>query len=76
MSLNGYVRDTETGETLLQANVRIAGTSHGAATNNEGYYTIRDLPPGTHTVVFSYLGYEARTEEVTLAAGDFVDLAQ
>jgi hypothetical protein len=69
-SLNGYVRDAETGETLLQANVRIAGTSRGAATNNEGYYTIRDLPPGTHTVVFSYLGYETRTEEVTLAAGE------
>jgi hypothetical protein len=81
-ALNGYVRDAETGETLLQANVIIEGTSRGAAqgllppsgrgaaTNNEGYYTLRDLAPGTYTVVVSYLGYESRTEEVTLEAGE------
>ncbi|PSQ71123.1 MAG: TonB-dependent receptor [Bacteroidetes bacterium QH_2_64_26] len=69
-ALNGYVRDAETGETLLQANVIIEGTSRGAATNNEGYYTIRDLAPGTYTVVVSYLGYQSRAKEVTLAAGE------
>ena len=69
-ALNGYVRDAETGETLLQANVVVQGTSRGAATNNEGYYTLRDLPPGTYTIVFSYLGYQRRAEEVTLAAGE------
>ena len=69
-SLNGYVRDAESGETLLQANVVVEGTSRGAATNNSGYYTLRDLAPGTYTIVFSYLGYQTRTEEVTLAAGE------
>jgi len=64
------VRDAETGETLLQANVVIQGTTRGVATNNKGYYTLRDLSPGTHTIVFSYLGYQTRTEEVTLAAGE------
>lgn len=69
-ALNGYVRDAETGETLLQANVVVQGTSRGAATNNAGYYTLRDLAPGTYTIVFSYLGYRTRTEEVTLAPGE------
>jgi len=81
-ALNGYVRDAETGETLLQANVVVRSTSRGAAqgllpssgrgaaTNNAGYYTIRDLLPGSYTIVFSYLGYQTRTETVTLAAGD------
>jgi outer membrane cobalamin receptor len=64
------VRDAETGETLLQANVVIQGTTWGVATNNKGYYTLRDLSPGTHTIVFSYLGYQTRPEEVTLAAGE------
>jgi hypothetical protein len=35
-SLNGYVRDAETGETLLQANVVIQGTTRGVATNKKG----------------------------------------
>jgi len=69
-SLNGYVRDADTGETLLQANVVLEGTRRGTATNNEGYYTIGDLAPGTYTVVVSYLGYRSRTEEVTLSAGE------
>jgi len=69
-AISGYVRDAETGETLLQANVVVQGTSRGAATNNAGYYTIGDLPPGAYTIVFSYLGYQTRTEDVTLAAGE------
>ncbi|MFB6230236.1 MAG: TonB-dependent receptor domain-containing protein [Salinibacter sp.] len=69
-SLNGYVRDAKTGETLLQANVVVKDTRRGAATNNSGYYTIQDLAPGTYTIVFSYLGYRTRTEKVTLEAGE------
>ena len=69
-SLRGYVRDASTGETLLQANVVVQETGAGAATNNAGYYTLRGLSPGTYTVVFSYIGFQTRAEEVTLAAGE------
>jgi outer membrane cobalamin receptor len=69
-SLRGYVRAADTGETLLQANVVVKGTSRGTATNNDGYYTLRGLTPDTYTVVFSYVGFQTRTEEVTLAAGE------
>jgi outer membrane receptor protein involved in Fe transport len=69
-SLRGYVRDASTGETLLQANVVVQGTGEGTATNNAGYYTLRGLAPGTYTVVFSYVGFQTRTEEVTLEAGE------
>jgi len=69
-SLRGYVRDASTGETLLQANVVVKETGAGAATNNAGYYTLRGLSPGTYTVVFSYIGFQTRAEEVTLAAGE------
>jgi outer membrane cobalamin receptor len=69
-SLRGYVRDATTGETLLQANVVIEGTTRGTATNNAGYYTLRGLEPGTYTVGFSYVGFQNHTEEVTLEAGE------
>jgi len=67
-SIRGYVRDADTGETLLQANVVINGTSRGTATNNSGYYILRGLSPGTYTIVFSYVGYQTRSDTVTLAA--------
>ena len=69
-SLRGYVRDASTGETLLQANVVVEETGAGTATNNAGYYTLRGLRPGTYTVAFSYIGFQTRTETVTLAAGE------
>lgn len=69
-SLRGYVRDASTGETLLQANVVVESEGKGTATNNSGYYTLRGLSPGTHTVVFSYIGFQTRAEEVTLSAGE------
>ena len=69
-SLRGYVRDASTGETLLQANIVVQSTGQGTATNNAGYYTLRGLEPGTYTVVFSYIGFERATQEVTLAAGE------
>jgi len=69
-SLRGYVRAADTGETLLQANVVIQESSRGTATNNDGYYTLRGLAPGTYTVAVSYVGFQTRTEEVTLAAGE------
>ncbi|WP_251981366.1 carboxypeptidase-like regulatory domain-containing protein, partial [Salinibacter ruber] len=64
-SLSGYVRDAETGETLIQASALVKGTSRGAATNSEGYYTIQDLSAGTYTIVFSYIGYQNRVEKIT-----------
>ena len=69
-SLRGYVRDASTGETLLQANVLVQGAGQGTATNNEGYYALRGLEPGTYVVLFSYVGFQAQREEITLSAGE------
>ncbi|NBC85495.1 MAG: TonB-dependent receptor plug domain-containing protein [Bacteroidetes bacterium] len=70
--ISGYVRDAETGETLLLANVvALSGdVTRGAATNNAGYYTIAGLAPGTYTVRVTFLGFEPMEQEVTLEAGE------
>ncbi|HLT48141.1 MAG TPA: TonB-dependent receptor [Rubricoccaceae bacterium] len=69
-AVNGFVRDAETGETLIQANVLVEGTGRGAATNTSGFYALADLAPGAYTLVFSYLGYETTREALTLAPGE------
>lgn len=55
--ISGYVRDAESGEPLMGANVVIEGTILGAATNQEGYYVILNVPPGDFTVIANYIGY-------------------
>lgn len=57
----GTIRDAQSGETLIGANVRIEGTTRGAATNADGEYFILQVEPGTYTLVTSYIGYHEKT---------------
>lgn len=66
-TLNGYVTDSLTGETMIGANVFVKALGKAVATNTYGFYSIT-LPAGEHDVEFSFLGYNTRTERVDLSA--------
>src|ERR1035437_6402231 len=68
-SLGGIVRDAVTGEPLLGANVVLMGTGKGAATDNEGKYSILNVKPGTYNLKVSYIGYHEQSSSVTLEEG-------
>lgn len=55
-TISGTIKDAETGETLLGANVIVVGESKGATTNEYGFYSLT-LPRGNYTLQISYLGY-------------------
>lgn len=54
----GVIKDAQTGEALIGVNVVLEGTSLGAATDEDGWYAILNVPPGTHTLRCFYLGYQ------------------
>ncbi|MDP2362266.1 MAG: TonB-dependent receptor [Ignavibacteria bacterium] len=56
--LAGTIKEAQTGEPLVGANVIIEGTNYGAATNVNGEYVILNIPPGRYSVKFSFIGYE------------------
>lgn len=56
--LVGTIKDAQTGEPLIGANIMIEGTDFGAATNVRGEYVILNIPPGRYSVRISYIGYE------------------
>lgn len=60
-AIAGVVVDGETGDPLPGANVAIAGTTTGTSTDLNGRYRIRGLTPGTHDVVFSFIGFQQKT---------------
>ena len=70
VTVNGFVRDAETGETLVQATVRVDGTDRGVATNVQGFYSLAGLPAGPVVLRVSYVGYAAQRIELTLAPGE------
>lgn len=74
-ALTGKVFDEHTGEELVGANVLILGTTHGTTTDIDGKYVVRNIPPGTHTVRISFVGYTAKTVTgVQIDAGRMAEL--
>lgn len=68
-SLNGYITDQASGETLIAANVILNGTQIGGRTNTAGFYNIVGIPPGTYTVIFSYIGFDPIERMITFEPG-------
>ena len=52
----GTVIDSETGEPLVGASVKVEGTTIGAITDLDGKFTLRNLPRSAKQVVVSYMG--------------------
>ena len=53
----GRVTDALTGDPLPGVNVVIVGTTQGAVTDEEGYYSIIKVKPGTYSVQASIIGF-------------------
>lgn len=65
-TVSGYVTDSETGESLIGANVYLKSEPQkGTLTNSYGFYSL-SIEPGEYTLVFSYLGYTDREESLVL----------
>lgn len=72
-SIKGNVKDAKTGDPLFSANVMLLGTSIGAATDMNGNYEIRNVPPGTYTIRASYLGYNELKIQIKISRGETVE---
>jgi TonB-dependent receptor len=68
-SIDGLVRDAQTGDPLPGANIMIVKTSMGASTTVEGKYIIRDVPAGSYTLRATYVGYRDARVTVELKEG-------
>lgn len=70
----GSVTAEDTGNPLSNTNVFIVGTGLGSLSNQSGSFIIERIPPGTHQLQLSYMGYSTSTLEFTVAAGERVTL--
>jgi TonB-dependent receptor len=68
-SIEGFVKDAETGAVLPGANVILVGTSMGGATDINGKYEIQNVPPGSYVLRASYIGYQNEEFNVTIKEG-------
>ena len=68
-TLRGIVLDAGTGEPVLFTNVFLAGTTIGAPTDVNGFFTIKNVPPGKYTLTSTYLGYDTARQEIRVSPG-------
>ncbi len=73
LTISGYLKDAESGEPLINANVYLYDKSDGTVTNEYGFYSFT-LPKGVQRVYFSYLGYQLGIEEFKLQRDTLVDI--
>lgn len=71
-TLRGFVYESETGEPIIFTNVYFLGTSYGAATDVNGYYSITKVPAGSYTLLVTYLGYDTLKMDITLKPNDMI----
>jgi hypothetical protein len=57
-TIHGFVREKDTKEPIIMANVWIKGTNIGTTSNMKGYYVLSSLEPGTYEIYFRYIGYK------------------
>ena len=72
--VQGTVRNADTGQPVVGAQVSVVGTQMGTITGSQGNYRIERLPAGSHQISVQYLGFTSRTEQVTVADGEEVTL--
>ncbi len=69
-TIKGSVKDASD-EALIGVNVLMSNGAIGAITDLDGNYEIKgSLPSGSYSLNFSYVGYGAKSEKVTLNSGN------
>ena len=67
--ITGLVLEATNGNPLPGANVFLEGTNKGAATSQNGLFTIFELEPGSYKISVSFLGYQNVSKDVEVTAG-------
>lgn len=68
--IEGRIISEETDEPLSGAHIFLSGTKIGTVSNEAGRYRLSRVPPGSHRLVFSIIGYDRRITDIMIAPGE------
>lgn len=72
-TIRGFVYDEETGEPVIFTNVFLKGTTYGATTDVNGYYSISRIPAGSYTIQSSTLGFDTASAQIVLKRNQIIN---
>ena len=73
-SISGFIRDDSSGEPISYANVFLSNSTLGAATNQDGYFVISNIPVGKYEVNATMIGYGIFKQNIELSEGQPIRL--
>jgi outer membrane receptor protein involved in Fe transport len=65
----GKVFNKKNGESLIGAQIVVAGTTNGTVTDFDGNFSL-DITEGEHTIIISYVSFEEEKLEISIANGE------
>lgn len=72
--LDGIVTDANTNQPIPYANIYLPQLEKGAITNEQGHFTISNLPTGNYKLVCSMLGYETYAYNIQLPKSESIEI--
>ncbi|WP_138430066.1 TonB-dependent receptor [Fodinibius saliphilus] len=73
-TIKGTVISQENDQPLSGVNVAFPQLNRGTFTKADGSFTIQNLPSGTYSIVFSFVGYESKSRQIILNSGEAATL--
>ena len=70
--IRGFVYNDKTGEAEIGATVFLKGTTMGAATDVNGFYSITKVPAGSYTLMVTSLGFDTIQMPVSVKKGEIL----
>lgn len=72
-SIRGTVYDKGTGDPIPMANIILEGTKTGTSTDNNGFFSITRLTPGSYKLIIKVLGYNNFSKTIQVVEGKTVN---
>ncbi|RIJ45975.1 TonB-dependent receptor [Maribellus luteus] len=66
IAVSGKISDAKTGDPVMYANIAFPELGIGTSSNENGEFTLRNVPPGTYNFTVTYIGYQEYTGSITL----------
>jgi hypothetical protein len=71
-TVRGFIYNDKSGEPEIGATVYLKGTTMGAATDVNGFYSITKIPAGAYTLVVTSLGFDTIQEKIAVKDNEIV----
>lgn len=71
-TIRGFIYNKDNGEPVAFSNVYLKGTTTGASSDLNGFFSINKVTPGAYTLLVTNLEFDTISESITIKAGEIL----